>query len=56
VDDVWKALDLDAHVPIVACDTRERGSCRDTLVTLVDHAVALVDTGARTPSPSGSAV
>jgi signal recognition particle receptor subunit beta len=56
VDEVRKALDLDAHVPIVACDARERGSCRDTLVTLVDHAIALVDTGVRAPSPSGSAV
>jgi hypothetical protein len=43
-------------VPIVACDARERASCRDTLVTLVDHAIALVDTGARAPSPSGSPV
>ena len=56
VDEVRKALDLDAHVPIVTCDARGRGSCRDTLVTLVDHAIALVDTGARAPSPSGSAV
>ena len=56
VDEVRKALDLDAHVPIVACDARERGSCRDALVTLVDHAITLVDTGARAPSPSGSAV
>jgi uncharacterized protein len=56
VDEVRKALDLDAHVPIVACDARERGSCRDTLVTLVDHAIALVDTAAKAPSPSGSPV
>jgi uncharacterized protein len=56
VDAVRKALDLDPHVPIVTCDARERGSCRDTLVTLVDHAIALVDTGVRTPSPSGSPV
>ena len=56
VDEVRKALDLDAYVPIVACDARERGSCRDTLVTLVDHAIALVDAAARAPSPSGSPV
>ena len=56
VDEVRKALDLDPHVPIVTCDARERGSCRDTLVTLVDHAIALVDTAVRAPSPSGSAV
>jgi len=41
VHPVRKALDLDPHVPIVTCDARERGSCRDTLVTLVDHAIAL---------------
>ncbi|HUA27341.1 MAG TPA: ATP/GTP-binding protein [Streptosporangiaceae bacterium] len=56
VDAVRKALDLDPHVPIVTCDARERGSCRDTLVTLVDHAIALVDTCVRAPSPSGSPV
>jgi uncharacterized protein len=55
-DEVRKALDLDPHVPIVACDARERGSCRDALVTLVDHAIELVDTTARAPSPSGSPV
>jgi uncharacterized protein len=56
VDEVRGALDLDAHVPIVECDARERGSCRDTLVALVDHAIVLVGSGSRTPSPSGSAV
>ena len=55
-DEVRKALDLDPHVPIVACDARERGSCRDTLVTLVDRAIELADTGARAPTPSGSPV
>src|SRR5579859_4718384 len=27
--EIRRALDLDAHVPIVTCDARERGSCRD---------------------------
>jgi uncharacterized protein len=40
--EVRRALDLDAHVPIVLCDARERGSCRDALVTMVDHAIDLV--------------
>ncbi len=39
VDEVRRALDLEARVPIVVCDARERASCRDTLVTLVDHAI-----------------
>jgi len=29
-------------VPIVTCDARERASCRDALVTLVDHAIEQV--------------
>jgi uncharacterized protein len=40
--EVRRALDLDAHVPIVTCDARERASCRDALVTMVDHAIDLV--------------
>jgi uncharacterized protein len=56
VDEVRKTLDLGPRVPIVACDARERGSCRDTLVTLVNHAIALADTSIRAPSPSGSPV
>ncbi len=39
VSDVRLALDLETRVPIVPCDARERGSCRDALVTLVDHAI-----------------
>ena len=39
VGEVRRALDLGPQVPIVACDARERASCRDTLVTLVDHAI-----------------
>jgi signal recognition particle receptor subunit beta len=31
------ALDLDPDVPILPCDARERSSCRDVLLTLVEH-------------------
>lgn len=31
------ALDLDPHVPLLECDARSRESCRDVLVTLVEH-------------------
>jgi len=41
-NEVRRALDLDPHVPVVLCDARERGSCRDALVTMVDHAIDLV--------------
>jgi hypothetical protein len=53
VDEVRRALDLDAHVPIVMCDARERVSSRDALVTLVDHAIALLGPGPATPSAPG---
>ena len=36
------ALNLNADVPIVLCDARHRPSCRDALVTLVEHAIRLL--------------
>ncbi len=53
-DEVRRALDLDPQVPIVRCDARQRGSSRDTLVTLVDHTIAAAESGLRLPSPSGT--
>jgi signal recognition particle receptor subunit beta len=37
VQDVRIALDLDPDVPVLLCDARERSSCRDVLLTLVEH-------------------
>jgi len=45
-DEVRRALDVESHVPVITCDARERASCRDTLVALVDHAIEL-------PVPAG---
>ena len=56
VAEIRQALGIDAHVPIVMCDARDRASCRDALVALVDHAIALLGFGLRTPSSSGSPV
>lgn len=36
---VRAALDLDQGVPVVLCDARQRASCRDVLVTLVEYAI-----------------
>ncbi|TDC09351.1 ATP-binding protein [Nonomuraea longispora] len=36
---VRRALGLNAHVPIVLCDVRDRASVRDVLTTLVTYAV-----------------
>ena len=49
--EVREALDIDAHVPVVQCDARERSSCGDALVTLVEHAAAQLPTGRPAPSP-----
>jgi uncharacterized protein len=38
-DIVRSALSLNYDVPVVLCDARERTSCRDALVTLVEHAI-----------------
>jgi uncharacterized protein len=36
-ESVRAALDLDPHIPIVIGDARDRGSCRDILLTLIAH-------------------
>jgi signal recognition particle receptor subunit beta len=43
---VRSALDLDSRVPVVLCDARQRASCRDVLVTLVEHAIRMLDSDA----------
>jgi signal recognition particle receptor subunit beta len=39
-DAVRRALDLDAHVPVVLCDARDRGSARNVLIELVEYVAA----------------
>jgi uncharacterized protein len=39
-DDVGEALSVDARVPVVECDARERNSTVATLSALVEHAMA----------------
>jgi signal recognition particle receptor subunit beta len=39
VDDIREAMELDRSVPIVTCDARERRSTKQTLITLVEHAI-----------------
>lgn len=39
------ALNLTPDVPLVLCDARQRGSSRDVLVALVEHAVARINRG-----------
>ena len=39
------ALNLTPDVPLVLCDARQRGSSRDALVALVEHAVTRISKG-----------
>jgi uncharacterized protein len=41
---VQAALDLDPHVPVVLCDARQRATCRDALIALVEHALQVLGT------------
>jgi signal recognition particle receptor subunit beta len=38
--EIRTALDLDPHVPTVLCDVRQRSSCREVLLALIDHLAA----------------
>ncbi|GAA2461687.1 ATP/GTP-binding protein [Streptomyces glaucus] len=39
-EDVRRALDLDAGVPLVMCDARDRESVKEVLIGVVEHAMA----------------
>ena len=39
IEDVREALSVDSTVPIVTCDARHRESTKQTLITLVEHAM-----------------
>ncbi|MFE9319645.1 ATP/GTP-binding protein [Nocardia sp. NPDC052278] len=46
VDEVRDALDLDDHIPVMLCDARDRTSCKDVLLNLVQH---LIERAGRAP-------
>ncbi|MEU5320185.1 ATP/GTP-binding protein [Streptomyces sp. NPDC021056] len=37
VEEIRDALDIPPHIPVVACDARDRASSRDVLVALIRH-------------------
>jgi len=39
-EEIRAALDLDPQVPVMMADVRDRASCRDVLVALVEHVLA----------------
>jgi uncharacterized protein len=43
--DVREALNIEPNVPLITCDARDRRSTKETLITLVEHAMSL-----RTPT------
>ncbi|MGI9063500.1 MAG: GTP-binding protein [Pseudonocardiaceae bacterium] len=42
IEDVRDALAINPEVPIVSCDARNRNSTRDTLISVVEHAMRCV--------------
>jgi uncharacterized protein len=58
-ESVRAALDLDPGIPVVMCDARQRPSCRDALIALVEHSLHVLRVraaeeaeGDRTPQPA----
>ncbi|NYI08191.1 GTP-binding protein [Allostreptomyces psammosilenae] len=49
--DVREALDLDERTPVLLCDARQRGSSKEVLITLVEHAMEVL---AQAHAQSGS--
>jgi Predicted GTPase len=48
IEDVREAMSIDESIPIVKCDARQRESTKQTLITLVEHAMqARMAAGAR---------
>ncbi len=41
-DSVRSALDLDPRIPVVMCDARQRATCRDALIALVEHSLQVL--------------
>jgi len=48
---VGEALDLEPSTPVLLCDARQRASCKQVLISLVEHAARLHS--ARRPGPAG---
>jgi uncharacterized protein len=39
IEDVREAMELDPTIPIMTCDARDRESTKQTLISLVEHAM-----------------
>ncbi|ARF59898.1 ATP-binding protein [Streptomyces gilvosporeus] len=52
-DEVARALDLDPGTPVLLCDARDRASCKEVLIGLVEHAAASYEARLRPGAGSG---
>jgi uncharacterized protein len=50
-DEIRDSLALPQHVPVLLCDARERESCRDVLIALIDRLIEDADEAELRPSP-----
>ena len=41
LDEIRAALHVEAGIPVLSCDARERESCKDVLIALLEHVLAL---------------
>lgn len=48
-DDIREALDVPVHIPVIVTDARHKAAVRDSLITLVRHAMTM----ARSQTPVG---
>ncbi|MBO0840029.1 MAG: ATP/GTP-binding protein, partial [Sciscionella sp.] len=46
LDDVREAMAIDDNVPVIRCDARNRESTKQSLITMVEHAMQRVAVGA----------
>ncbi|WP_329269609.1 GTP-binding protein [Streptomyces sp. NBC_01451] len=44
-DEIREALALPEHTPVLLCDARDRESCRDVLIALIDRLIATAASG-----------
>ncbi|SHH82970.1 GTP-binding protein [Streptomyces sp. 3214.6] len=51
-DEIRDSLALPQHVPVLLCDARERESCRDVLIALIDRLIDDADEAELRPSPT----
>ncbi|MFI1727794.1 GTP-binding protein [Streptomyces acidicola] len=52
-EEIRESLALPEGAQVLLCDARDRGSCRDVLIALIDQLIATTTRGAGHPAPTG---